>query len=191
MPSATIGIPKSKGLCLCLVRTGLSGPWHFSLHKSPRLESHNRLLVSFRSDETVLIGSWLWWPFGTAADQSQTSPSPMSTMWRGSGLLSGTLWNLDRKSVSGSRKLPPMSTRNWSSPGGHFGERFATLLPVELDVVKAALEQADRKFLRPDTLRCRRLNLSHVARGLRWRINPFTGDPGGAGDVVPTSWAQG
>jgi hypothetical protein len=36
--------------------------------------------------------------------------------------------------------------------GAHFDERFATLLSVNLWVATAALEQADRKSLRPESL---------------------------------------
>jgi hypothetical protein len=29
------------------------------------------------------------------------------------------LWNLDSENISAARKLPPMSTRNWSSQASH------------------------------------------------------------------------
>jgi hypothetical protein len=42
---------------------------------------------------------------------------------------------------------------NWSMSGAHFDEKIATKLPIEPWFPAAAMEQADRKSLRPESRR--------------------------------------
>ena len=46
------------------------------------------------------------------------------------------------------------NTRSWSSPGAHFWRKVRQIAAVDPQVATAALEQADRKFLRQESLQC-------------------------------------
>jgi hypothetical protein len=50
------------------------------------------------------------------------------------------------------QKLPIWSTRLWLMAGAHFDEMVSTKPPVDPKLPAAAMEQADRKSLRPESL---------------------------------------
>jgi hypothetical protein len=55
------------------------------------------------------------------------------------------LWDLDGENISVARKLPPVSTRNWSMAGVRFDEIVATKQPVDTQFPAAAVGEANRK----------------------------------------------
>lgn len=53
--------------------------------------------------------------------------------------------------------------------GAHFNETVASKPPVDLRLPTAALEQADRKSLRPESLLCRNSSRSKAGVHTTWR----------------------